>query len=399
MTSDPDTAQVDDGDTGQGAPSGGAARSLYIHVPFCLKRCDYCDFDSSVYDHAVAGRYVDAVVKELDARAAGCRFETVYIGGGTPTALDNDILERLLAAVAPRLDGESPVEYTIEANPSTIDAAMALLLKARGVNRASLGVQSFNDLGLAVLGRTHTADDARAAFGLLRERELGDVAIDLMTALPMAKDGGKSTAATDVDEAIALAPEHISVYILSVEPGTPLEKRIAKGELVAAEADRAADEYSLVREKLVSAGYEHYEISNFCLPGHRARHNSNYWTGGDYIGVGASAASYTGGARRTNVRGAGNYALRSEAGANLVASMERLSPERSAREALVLSLRMPAGVNAAEFRSRTGYSPRELAAGAIDSAIEAGLLEEMSGVLRLKKRGIMVADSVMAELL
>jgi len=389
---------------GDGERGGvGRAKSLYVHVPFCVSRCDYCDFASGVYDRDLAAGYLDALERELSERAGDAAFETVYVGGGTPTALDNDHLERLIALLRPRVGGPE-CEFTIEANPGTVDDAKALLLSARGVNRVSLGVQSFSDARLKMLGRAHTADEARAAFGALRGRDFENISIDLMTALPEVTSAEAGPAEADLAEAVRLAPEHVSVYILSVEPGTKLAGRVDSGELTPAPDERAAAEYHLARERLTAAGYAHYEISNFARPGLESRHNTVYWTARPYLGVGASAASFSGwsegrpGLRTANVRDAHEYARRVMAGNGAVASVERLPHRRAAREALILGLRMLGGVDSAEFRRTTGVMPEEICGDGIRSAVERGLLEEERYLLRLTSRGLVVSDSVMAEL-
>jgi len=377
---------ADDGET----CGPGEAKSLYVHVPFCVSRCDYCDFASTVYDRDVAADYLDALEREISERAGGARFETVYVGGGTPTALDNDHIERLIALLRPRVGGPE-CEFTIEANPGTVDDAKALLLSARGVNRVSLGVQSFSDARLKMLGRSHTADEARAAFGALRGRDFENISIDLMTALPEAAPAETDPAEADLVEAVRLAPEHVSVYILSVEPGTKLAARVKAGELIPAPDERAAAEYHLARERLTEAGYSHYEISNFARPGRESRHNTVYWTARPYLGVGASAASFSGWSE-------GRPARRVRAGDGAAASVERLSQRPAAREALILGLRMLGGVDRDEFRRTTGVTPEDVCGDGIRSAVERGLLEEEGGLLRLTPRGLVVSDSVMAEL-
>ena len=383
-------------------------RHLYVHVPFCLRRCDYCDFASQVYDRDLASEYVDALEREVGSRCGELAFETVYVGGGTPTALDHDQIERLLALLKPRLaeagEGGPGFEFTVEANPGTLDEAKALMLNARGVNRISLGVQSFCDEKLRMLGRVHTAEEAREAFRLLRDRGFDNVSVDLMTGLPGAGDASPSVTGADASEVLDLGPDHVSAYMLSVEPKTRLAERLAAGELTAASDERATAEYGAVRQALTGGGYEHYEISNFARPGRRSRHNTAYWTGAAYLGVGASASSFTGirpgrpGLRRTNVSDAAEYVERVKAGTDVATSVERLRPEAAAREALVLNLRLLDGVDGAEFESRTGLAVAALAGEALEKGVDAGLLEEMGGRVRLTPRGIVVADSLMAEI-
>ena len=369
---------------------------LYVHVPFCRARCRYCAFASSVYDPARAGRYLAALEREA-AQAAGPEprpFDTVYLGGGTPTVLPAESLRRLvrIPLVAEALRGAK--ERSVEANPGTLDAEGLATLGAAGFERLSLGAQSFDDAELELLGRVHRAEDIRRAAELSRAGGFGNLSLDLIFGLP-----GQSPVKffASLESALGLAPEHLSLYGLTYEPGTELAGELAAGRLAPCAEEAEREMYLGAIERLAAAGYEHYEVANFALPGRRCRHNLNYWQGGEYLGLGAGAFSGLAGERRGNVADVEEYCRRLEVGADPVGSRERLEPEKRAREALMLGLRMREGVDLAAFRARTGFDARALFGGTLDGHLAAGRLEIAAGRLRLSLEGLLVANSVMAD--
>ena len=373
-----------------------AMAGLYVHVPFCLARCRYCAFASSVYDPARAERYLAALEREAQGAAPGAPggFETVYLGGGTPTALPAGLLRRLCAI--PLVAGALGVagEKTAEANPGSLDAAKLAELGRAGFDRLSLGAQSFDDAELALLGRIHRAGQIVEAVQSARRAGFANLSLDLIFGLPgqRPEDFFGSLSA-----ALELEPEHLSLYGLSYEPGTELAAAAAAGRVVRCDEEAERAMYLGAVERLAAAGYGHYEVANFARPGRECRHNLNYWTGGEYLGLGAAAASYLAGERRANAGDVGEYCARVEAGRSPAEAAERLGAEKRAREALMLGLRLCRGVDLAEFRVRTGFEAGELFGPALAGHLAAGRAELSGGRLRLTLDGLLVANTIMAE--
>ena len=273
---------------------------VYVHIPFCASRCSYCDFFSTLKLPQTGEAYVEAVVAEARLRCAELRGEavrTLYMGGGTPSQLPLPLLERLLAGLGEVIDLGSVEEFTVEANPDDVTPQWSAAVKALGVNRVSMGVQSFEDPILRAIGRRHTARQAVEAVNALRQAGIDNISIDLIYGLP-----GQTVAswARSVEEAIALEPQHISAYGLTYEEGTRLWRQRESGEVVEVPEEQCLEMYRTLVEMLAAAGYEHYEISNFALPGYHSRHNSSYWDETPYLGLGSAAHSYDGAVRRYN---------------------------------------------------------------------------------------------------
>ncbi len=378
--------------------------ALYVHVPFCAKRCSYCDFNSSVYQTEIADRYIAALEKELRGVASymDYPYKTVYIGGGTPTAFGEKQLGRMLAAVSGLLDMKRIEEYTVEVNPGTVNPGKVFSLKDGGVNRISLGIQSFSEKGLKLLGRMHSRKDALDAFYMLREGGFDNLSVDLIFGWP-GQTLDKWT--EDLAAAVALGPEHISAYCLAVERGTPLARDIRSGRVTGPDEAVQLDMLKKTISFLASAGagYRRYEISNFARKGHRCRHNINYWKNLPYVGIGAGAVSYLDGRRSSNVKDVLRYVKRIEAGSGTRSSAktfrERLTPRRRAAETVIMSLRMTSGIGERDFAGRTGFSLTELYGDVIDRLCHLGLLSMRQNRLRLTRKGLFVADSVMMEFL
>ncbi len=375
---------------------------LYIHVPFCARKCAYCDFYSlplADQPDAVAGaaiaRYLDALERELRGLPAGFVPDTVYVGGGTPTVLPAESLTRLLDLVHRRFRLPADGEWSCEANPGTVTAEKAARLRAGGVNRVSLGVQSLDDRNLAALGRSHTARQAAESYQALRAAGFDNLGVDLMYGLPGVPRAGL---AQDLEELLRWQPEHVSVYALSFEAGTPLAARRAHGAVAEVADDEQAEQYHLIRRRLGAAGYEQYEISNFARPGRACRHNLNYWAGGDYFGCGPAAHSHGQGRRSANLSDLEAYAASLAEGRSSCAFEEILGAEAKARETLILNLRRTAGVEEDEFRRQTGFDVQALGGGALARALALGLLEREGRRLRLTAAGLFVSDAVFAEL-
>lgn len=376
--------------------------SIYLHFPFCLRKCDYCDFASwalaDVGGLDAARRYLDALLIELDLRAATEEFadspvDTIYLGGGTPTVLPSEWLAEVLDRVGRRFPVDADAEVTVEANPGTVDRDSAAALLSAGVNRVSLGVQSFRDDELRLLGRVHDAAAAQEAVRAARAAGCRNLGLDLIYGLPGQKvEAWKDT----LERAVAARPEHMSAYALSVEEGTPLAQRIAAGELPEPDDDATADMYALAAEKLSEAGYEHYEVSNFALPGRECRHNRRYWSGDEYLGAGCSAHSHRRGIRWNNAREPRVYVSAIEAGRLPVVRAEALSARERVGEMLMLGLRTVEGVSEQEVSDRCGLSPRDVFAAEIEQLCGQGLLIAEQGRLKIPRERWLVSNEVLS---
>jgi oxygen-independent coproporphyrinogen-3 oxidase len=381
---------VDGGDVKFVAP-----RAAYIHVPFCRHRCGYCNFTLVAGRDDLVEAYLRAVEIELSWLETPRAVDTLYFGGGTPTYLTPEQLRRLAASAAHWHPLAGGAEWTVEANPADVDAAMADTLAELGVTRVSLGGQSFRAEKLKLLERDHGAADIERAVRLIRGRGT-QVALDLIFAAP-----GETLDewAADVEAANALEPDHVSTYGLTFERGTAFWSRRLRGELAEVDEDLQRDMYALAIDRLSEAGVEHYEVSNFARPGCRSRHNQTYWNGEAYFAAGPGAARYVGGMRETNHRSTTTYLQRVLAGQSPVAEREVLSPEARARELLVFGLRRIEGVSRREFAERCGYEIDELVAGPLKKFVGLGLLADTGERVRLTREGLFVSDAIWPELL
>ncbi|MSS72003.1 MAG: radical SAM family heme chaperone HemW [Candidatus Latescibacteria bacterium] len=369
---------------------------LYIHIPFCASRCPYCDFAFVIGRGHLSARYADAVGREIRERVARefsgpVRFDTIFFGGGTPTAMAVPEIGRILDAVDAVAGWAKEAEITVEANPGTADVEKFRGLRRLGVNRLSIGVQSFSDQELRLLGRTHTSEEAVRAYDAARQAGFENVNIDLIFALP-----GQTVALwqSHLDRAIALGPEHVSVYNLTLESGTEFGRRQRRGQMTPLPEETQAVLYGAAIDRLTDAGYQHYEISNFARPGLCARHNLGYWDGSDYLGVGMSAHSFTGECRSWNVRGLTRYLERIEGEGTAIAGQEILSASERRSEAILLGLRrVQQGVPFGQLPGDPDGRRR------LDRLIADDLLEHAGDRARLTRKGLMVADAVMVELI
>jgi oxygen-independent coproporphyrinogen-3 oxidase len=372
----------------------GHVRHLYVHLPFCSHRCGYCDFVTVVGRSAEHGAYVDALIAELElqGKVLAAEVETVFLGGGTPTFTERAELERLLRA----LPGAE--EVTVEANPETVTTELAASLRASGVSRVSLGAQTFAPRLLDVLDREASPDDVRRSVHTLRDAGFDNVSLDLVYGIP---GQSPSDLVSDLTEALALEPQHLSCYELEAKPGTRFTH--AHGEELARQADAMEGYFELVVETLTQAGYRWYETANFCLEGElaggrdlRARHNLGYWRGRDYLGIGVGAVSTVGGVRRRNLPGLSRYVSALASGSLPPSEMEPIDGGVRSRELLMLGLRLdePVAVeDVAEGLDRT----------ALDRLVELGLVEVGANgrgeELRLTRRGRFLGGGVTADLL
>jgi len=373
--------------------------SLYIHYPFCLKKCLYCDFNSAADSRITPAEYVAALVREMELRArtlpASIVAPTLYFGGGTPSLLPPEEVARVIDAAARLYGLAADAEITVEANPGTVTWEKLAGYRFAGVNRLSLGVQSFHDPLLARLGRIHSAREAREACSAARNAGFANIGIDLIHSLP-----GETTGMweDDLRAAVLLAPEHISAYGLSVEEGTPFQQMAAEGNLPLPDEDAAAAMLERTASLLIGAGYDHYEISNFARPGCRSRHNQVYWHRMNYLGFGAGAHSFLAapgrGERWCNAADAGNY-VRAIGGGTIPAEETTLLTDREAQaEFLFLGLRLLEGVEEARFAAEFGLPVTEAFPGVVADLCSKGLLERERGRLRLSSRRVPLANQV-----
>ena len=410
---------------------------VYLHIPFCKSFCTYCAFYSEIFSPDQAAHYEAAVKAELHSREAEIRktlsTPTLYIGGGTPSVLPPDVLRRLVEAVA-KVTGGHYREFTIEVNPDDVTPEYAVFLKGLGVTRVSMGVQSFDDRILARMHRRHTAEGARRAFGCLRESGFDNISVDLIFGLggPVREGtdgvsaGGvwaeSSALESDLDALLSLPggpPEHISAYQLSLEEGSALYEQVRRGRYRECEDEEAARQYGMVCDRLRAAGYEHYEISNFALAGartgadamgpdamgpdamdpspYRALHNSAYWSGAPYVGLGPAAHSYDGISRRSwNPADLKDYVTRwtaRESSSRPGDNSEQLTPEQRAMERVMLALRTADGIPEVEIR-------RLCSDARVDALLRQTYLEKsrINANLRIPERHGFISDTIIAEL-
>jgi oxygen-independent coproporphyrinogen-3 oxidase len=369
---------------------------IYIHIPFCRARCSYCDFATGTYEGALADAYVRALASEVEsfgAAAEGAEADTVYFGGGTPSLLTPEQVGRLMRAVRRRFRVAADAEVTMEMNPGTVTPEALEGFREAGVNRASFGAQTFDEGELKRLGRTHTADDTRRTLSLLRAAGFDNISFDLIAGLPGQTLEGWSR---NLDEALALRPQHLSLYLLEVHEGTPLAAQIREGRYHAPDADLAAEMYTLLAARTRLAGYEQYEISNFCLPRRESRHNMKYWTGEPYFGFGCSAHSFDGRRSRwSNERDARRYVELLGTSGSAVVERTELDERDASAEALFLGLRLLGrGVNLAEHRARFRRDVREEYSEDLSRFGEAGLIEFDGDIMRLTPSGALLSNEV-----
>ena len=374
---------------------------LYAHIPYCVKKCAYCDFVSDanaataeMEDYAAALR-AEILREAPPLRACRGDVRTVYLGGGTPTALPAALLTQILNTIHDAA-GE-PLECTVEVNPGTVDEEYLVQLRAAGVSRLSLGVQSFDDRLLRVIGRIHTAEEARAAVRAARAAGFDNLSLDLMYALPTQT---LADLKQSVNEALALAPEHISVYGLIVEEGTPFAAAEAAGRLALPDEDAAEEMYDYLMAELPARGYRRYEISNFARAGYESCHNLGYWQNVPYLGVGAAAHSYVDGVRWGNETDTRAYIRAIRAGASVRTPEDA---ERTAANAMeeyaFLALRTAEGIDEADFQRTFGCAIDDVYSDVIVRYVEQKLLQRAGGHVFLTEAGMKLGNEVFAAFL
>ncbi|MFZ7103409.1 MAG: radical SAM family heme chaperone HemW [Peptococcaceae bacterium] len=375
--------------------------ALYVHIPFCKAKCFYCDFNSFAgYPAEFQKRYSEALKKEarLRVKSQEINLRTVYLGGGTPTCLVGGLLAELIEFFLRIFPYRLPLELTVESNPGTMNKEKLDLLKTAGVNRISLGVQSFNDELLKRLGRIHTAQEAVRSIQLLRGAGFENINLDLMYGLP-----GQDLADWEKTllQTISFAPEHISLYQLKIEEGTPLGREFQQGLLAEFDDELALRMYQLAQKILKAAGYIHYEIANFAKPGYQSIHNQTYWRTKPYLGLGAGAHSFLPPLRIENLGDVQEY-VKALLDRNAVVPpqvTEEISCSQARSETIFMGLRLLAGVDIRDFKIRYGKTPRDFFPAAVSKCLERGLIELNSNTLKLTEKGLYLGNLVFEEFL
>ncbi len=392
---------------------------VYIHIPFCIKKCPYCDFNSIAVTSIPEKAYIEAVLKELtihierEPALSNRTVDTIYIGGGTPSLISHYNIGKLIRGIRETFSGANyaamPQEITIEVNPGTVKMDGLSAFRDAGVNRISIGVQSFNDDKLKSLGRLHSAGESLASYEYARRAGFENVGIDLMFGAPGESEGGWET---DIKAAISLKPEHVAAYNLTIEKATPFFKLQDSGNFSLPSEEEQALMYELAIDRLVSAGYNHYEISNFSLSGYESRHNFRYWTNMDYIGLGAGAHSYISspdknsqgqaadwGTRWWNESSPSSYMRQINETGQAVAGKEGLTKKEALEEAIFLGLRKISGMDINLFPKRFGISFENLYMQKIAVLKREGMIYEDGNRIRLTSKGLILSDEIFAGLI
>lgn len=379
--------------------------SLYIHIPYCISKCPYCDFNSHVVADIPERAYTDSLIQELNHYAEldnwrGKTIRSIFFGGGTPSTFHPASIGSILEHVAARWGLLSDCEVTLEANPGTVDSANFQGYRACGVNRISVGVQSFQPRLLKFLGRVHSADEAEKAIRVVQAAGFDNFSLDLIYANPSQT---LTDLAVDLETALGFQSPHLSAYNLTIEEGTPFHHEFRSGRIKLLTEEEEIAMAELIEQRLNNAGLHRYEISNYARPGFYSRHNANYWRGGDYLGLGAGAHSYQKmnaagvlGRRWSNEKNPGRYITNISETRVAVADSEDIDLAKAAGESMFLGLRMTEGVSSEIFRDRFGKTPVELYPQ-IRTWREGQLIEEKAGFLRLTSKGLMVANSIFVQ--
>jgi oxygen-independent coproporphyrinogen-3 oxidase len=374
---------------------------VYIHIPFCIRKCPYCNFNSTVISPLPESEYIAALLSEMRL-IAGERFshhkvvDTVYFGGGTPSLLSPGSVEKVLDTLGTIFVFSDGVEITLEANPASLTTEKLQGFLKSGVNRLTIGFQSLHDRLLRVLGRVHSSQDALETFYLAREAGFHNLGIDLIFGIPTQET---SELVDDLEKVLALTPEHIAVYNLTIEPDTTFFHQLHEGEIALPAEEKEVEVYETICGMLADAGYDHYEISNFALPGYHAKHNQRYWMREPSMGLGAGAHSYqdlngSWGMRWWNSADPQLYMSRVVSGQTVIAGEELLTREEALHESLFLGLRQLRGINLSNFEMHFKISLPELYAEVISHLVEAGLVEVTHDTIRLTSRGILLSNEV-----
>lgn len=368
---------------------GEKMKGLYVHIPFCVKKCKYCDFNSFCGDAFDKEKYLSALFCEME-EYGGAEVDTVFIGGGTPTSLDGKQLDELLKKINSVFCISKNCEFTVEANPKTLDEKKLDILKKNGVNRLSLGVQSFNDDELLKLGRVHTGKEAEETVKLAKKQGFSNISIDLMCSIPSQT---KESFKENLQRAFALEPTHISCYSLILEEGTQLFDEYEKGLLELPCEDTEREIYEIAVSEMKRHGYNRYEISNFAKDGFESQHNMKYWKCEEYIGVGLSAHSYVYGVRYANTDSFSDYlGGKFRSGEN-----EVLSKEDKMSEFAFLGFRMDRGISEKEFFERFGVEFKKVFERPLSKFIKLGMIKAENGFFKLSEEAVSVSNQIMCE--
>jgi oxygen-independent coproporphyrinogen-3 oxidase len=369
------------------------ALGLYVHIPFCAAICNYCNFNRGLFDASLKERYVAALVQEIQRSGDGAPVDTIFFGGGTPSLLEPGEVAAIVTACRRGFAVSDSTEVTLEANPETVSADRFSAFRDAGVNRVSMGVQSFRDDELRRLSRLHSSDRALAALADARRAGFDNVSLDLMMWLP-----GQSVSdwLESVDRLIAASPDHASLYLLELYPNAPLREEMARGRWSLAPDDDAADMYLQGMARLDRAGYTQYEISNVSRPGRAARHNMKYWRDGEWLGFGCGAHSTRAGVRWKNLSSTSDYVERVHSGNTVVADRRILSRQDRFEEAVFMGLRLTEGLDLSEYAHRYDRDVWEEYSSQLGPFLDAGLLIYDGARLRLTRQGMLLANDVMA---
>ena len=387
-------------------PAAADSIGIYVHIPFCTAKCGYCDFNSYAGHEHLIPSYTTALTLEAGLwreALAGREVESIFFGGGTPSLNPPDEMASVVDTLRANFGVSADAEISLESNPGSVTREYLRALRTAGFNRLSIGVQSFDDEELVTLDRIHTAEDARRAYAAAREAGFDNVNLDLIFGLP---EQPLEAWQRSLEEAIALAPEHLSLYALTVEDGTPLARDIARGRTPAPDPDAQAEQYEWTQDRLARTGYEHYEISNWSRPGKRCRHNLIYWQQREYLGLGAGAHSHLNGARFSTVLLPDRYmALVAESAEAADGRMrhilegETITPAMAMVDALILGLRLVDGVDTGAFARRFGRSVDDVYGDVLDEFATYGILERTPTHICLTRRGRLLANELFLRLL
>ena len=377
------------------APQLQSPRSVYLHVPFCRHRCGYCNFSLVADRDYLIERFLRGIETEIQWLDRNYEIDTLFLGGGTPSHLPPADFERLMQIVKSRFDLTDNAEVTVECNPSDVSAERVELFKQCGINRISLGVQSFNADKLKTLERDHSPAVVRKAVDQIR-KYINNVSMDLIFAAP---DESLSDWQSDLDAAIELSPNHLSTYELTYEKGTQFWNRMNKGLLRQSDEELCAAMYEHTLTRLSEAGLKQYEVSSFASDGFRCRHNLQYWQSNPYFAFGPGASRFVDGIRETNHGSTMHYLKKVELNQLPVADTERLQPQQAAAERLAIGLRQIDGVDKARFERRAGVTIEQVLGKLRGTLLENGLATDASGVFRLTRRGMMMCDRVSVEII
>ena len=369
---------------------------LYAHIPFCLSKCRYCDFNSHPVEKysGLVDAYLDALLEEIALRCSGHKIKTVFLGGGTPTILSERYLEKLIKGIYKNADVSGAAEFSSEANPGTLTDTKLKLLYELGVNRLSLGLQSSSDAVLKTLGRAHSFSDFLASYASARKAGFKNINIDLIFGVP---GQNLEKLKKDLREVIELKPEHVSVYNLILEAETPMFIDVKKGLLKLPGDDADAAMYYYIKDYLEKYGFVHYEISNFAITGKECKHNEIYWKNEDYIGVGAGASSKYAGKRSDNTESIEQYIVLIKKNKNAIIQSQKMGQMEEIKETVFLGLRMLEGLCLTTFKQRFGKDFFILFGKEFEKLSKLGLLKEEKGFVRLTKKGLFLSNEVFVE--